>query len=108
MPDSFTPQKVKPLLMHKKLFALLIIAIPVISQAQLGGLLKKAKNKVEQRVENKLDNEMDKKLDQVEGKESPASNNNSSSSVSDDPKTEKETVKSYSKFDFVPGEKNSL
>ena len=91
--------------MHKKLFALLIIAIPVISQAQLGGLLKKAKNKVEQRVENKLDNEMDKKLDQVEGKESPASNNNSSSTASDDPKTEKETVKSYSKFDFVPGEK---
>jgi len=93
--------------MYKKLIALFIISLPVASQAQLGGLLKKAKNKVEQRIENKVDKEMEKGLDQVEGKQT-ASNNGvmTTSSTSSEPvKEEKPTLKSYSKFDFIPGEK---
>lgn len=94
--------------MYKKIIVLLIIAAPAISQAQLGGLLKKAKNKVEQRIENKVDNEMDKKLDQVEGKQTASANNSTTSTSAatpDQPKAEKEGIKSFSKFDFVPGEK---
>ncbi|HEY0040041.1 MAG TPA: OmpA family protein [Flavisolibacter sp.] len=94
--------------MDKKVFGLLIILIPAISQAQLGGLLKKAKSKVEQRIENKVDSEMDKKLDQAEGKQTASSAGNTvstSSTSSEQPKAEKETLKSYSKFDFIPGEK---
>lgn len=94
--------------MHKKVFGLLIILLPAISQAQLGGLLKKAKNKVEQRIENKVDNEMDKKLDQAEGKQTTSSNSSSTaapSSSTEAVKDDKSMVKSYSRFDFVPGEK---
>lgn len=93
--------------MHKKLIGLLIILSPAVSQAQLGGLLKKAKNKVEQRIENKVDREMDKGLDQVEGKQTTSSNGvtTASSTPTEPIKDEKPTLKSYSKFDFIPGEK---
>src|SRR5687768_12885494 len=95
--------------MHKKVLGLLIILLPAISQAQLGGFLKKVKNKAEQRLENRVDKEVDKTLDQVEGKSttssggSTSSTNNSSSTETN--KTTGETVKSFSKFDFVPGER---
>ena len=100
--------------MHKKLLGLLIILSPFIGHSQLGGLLKKAKNKIEQRVDNRASQEMDKTLDQLEGKGgSPANNNTASrqqtapavSSPAPPPKEEKEMVKSYSRFDFVPGDK---
>lgn len=93
--------------MHKKLLGLLIIITPALCQAQLGGLLKKAKSKVEQRINYKVDNEMNKTLDQVEGKSTASSNASTATPASStaQPAVEKETVKSYSKFDFVPGEK---
>ncbi|RYZ21773.1 MAG: hypothetical protein EOO10_22170, partial [Chitinophagaceae bacterium] len=93
--------------MHKKLLGLLIIITPALCQAQLGGLLKKAKSKVEQRIDSKVDSEMNKTLDQVEGKQTTSSNGSTAAPTSstDQPAAENETVKSYSKFDFVPGEK---
>lgn len=93
--------------MYKKLFVLLIVTIPAISQAQLGGLLKKAKNKVEQRIDNRVDKEMNKTLDNVEGKQTPSNNGaTTASTTSAEPiKEERPAVKSYSRFDFVPGEK---
>ena len=94
--------------MHKKLLGLLIIITPALCQAQFGGLLKKAKSKVEQRIDSKVDNEMNKTLDQVEGKPTTSSNGSTATtptSTGQQPIAEKETVKSYSKFDFVPGEK---
>ncbi len=93
--------------MNKLFISIAIILIPFLSNAQFGNLLKKAKGKVEQRVENKIDREMEKKLDEVEGKETPSANNNSSSTSTpaDQPKEEKKAIKSFSKFDFVPGER---
>jgi OOP family OmpA-OmpF porin len=96
--------------MNKLFIAIAIILMPFLSNAQFGNLLKKAKNKVEQRVENKIDKEMEKKLDEVEGKETPSANNNSGntstpSNEANQPKEEKQSIKSFSKFDFVPGEK---
>jgi hypothetical protein len=60
--------------MYKKIFGLCVILLPAIGQAQLGNMLKRAKNKVEHRAERKADNEVDKALDQLEGKGTPAPN----------------------------------
>src|SRR5215203_1494066 len=92
--------------MNKLFIAIAIILTPFLSNAQFGNLLKKAKNSVEQRVENKADKELQKKLDEVEGKETPSANNSTSTTTpTDPPKEEKQTIKSFSKFDFVPGER---
>jgi len=88
----------------------MIFLLPAAGQAQFNNLLKKAKNKVEQR----LDQQMDKSLDKLEGKEAPAANSTASTSkpaaVAATPapepvKEEKATIKSFSRFDFVPGER---
>jgi outer membrane protein OmpA-like peptidoglycan-associated protein len=103
--------------MYKFIAGLLIILTPGLSQAQFGNMLKKAKNTVGQRIENNVDKEINKTLDQLEGKSSsaPASNTGTApvaakpaATVTAQPtaaKPEKETVKSFSRFDFVPGEK---
>ncbi|HUC81699.1 MAG TPA: OmpA family protein [Flavisolibacter sp.] len=91
--------------MHKKLIAFLIISVPLVSQAQLGGLLKKAKNKVEQRIDNRVDQEMNKTLDRAEGKQTASGEGSGTASVETPATDAKPTLKSYSKFDFVPGEK---
>ena len=93
--------------MNKLFIAFVIILTPFLSNAQFGNLIKKAKNKVEQRVENKIDKGMDKKLDEVEGKETASGNNGTtpSSTAVEQPKEEKQSIKSFTKFDFVPGER---
>ncbi|HZH36623.1 MAG TPA: hypothetical protein VEX65_05075, partial [Flavisolibacter sp.] len=103
--------------MYKFIAGLLIILTPALSQAQFGNMLKKAKNTVGQRIENNVDKEVNKTLDQLEGKSSSAPANNTgtapvgakpAATVTAPPaaaKPEKETVKSFSRFDFVPGER---
>lgn len=83
----------------------LLLALSFTSKAQLGGLLNKAKNKVQQRADKKIDNAMEKGLDKAEGKNSKsdnstASNNNNQEEV----KQDENLVKSYSRFDFIPGD----
>lgn len=83
----------------------LLLALSFTSTAQLGGLLNKAKNKVQQRADKKIDNAMEKGLDKAEGKNSKsdnstASNNNNQEEV----KQDENLVKSYSRFDFIPGD----
>ena len=95
--------------MNRKIFWLLFLLIPAISQAQFGNLVNKAKSKINQRIDNKVDQTMDKKLDELEGKssntnQSTASNNQQVPTQQNDVE-KKDAVKSYSKFDFVPGEK---
>jgi OmpA-OmpF porin, OOP family len=87
------------------------------SYSQLGGLLKKAKDKAksktEQRIDNKMDNEMDKALDKAEGKSAKntkdvnASNEETADSGSSEDavkKADDNSLKSFSRYDFVPGE----
>lgn len=92
--------------MKKLLLAVLFFA-PFLSQAQFGGLLNKAKNKVQQRVDNKVDRAMDNELDKMEGKNTTASNTATSATTKSEekPPAPAETLVSYSKYDFVPGEK---
>ncbi|RYG27764.1 MAG: hypothetical protein EOO01_40865, partial [Chitinophagaceae bacterium] len=88
----------------------LMIALSFTSNAQLGGLLNKAKNKVQQRADQKVDKAMDKGLDKAEGKPTKSENtsgtNAGNAGNSDQPeaKQEENFVKSYSKFDFIPGD----
>lgn len=90
--------------MNKLLTAVLFLSLPALADAQLGGFLKKVKNKIDNRIENKVDKEVDKKLDEVEGKPASSGSGSSAQTANETP-AETKTVKSYSKFDFVPGEK---
>lgn len=78
-------------------------------QAQLKGLIKKVQNKVEskveQRIDKKVDKGIDKTLDEIEGKETQPSSTPSSSGSEETGKKSSPSMKSYAKFDFVPGEK---
>ncbi|PZR27816.1 MAG: OmpA family protein [Citrobacter freundii] len=92
------------------LITTLMFALSFSSHAQLGGLLNKAKNKIQQRADNKVDNAMEKGLDKAEGKTGKSDKSSGSSSAeekTDDPgetKKEENLIKSYSKFDFIPGD----
>ncbi len=90
-----------------------------VAQAQFGNLLEKAKqktkSKVNQRVDQKMDNAIDKSLDKAENapkKTNQDGTENSAESASSreeanstGKKNTGNSLKSYSKFDFVPGEK---
>jgi outer membrane protein OmpA-like peptidoglycan-associated protein len=101
--------------MNKKLLVVLLAAAPFFSQAQFGKLLNKVKDKAQQRADNKVDKTIDKTLDDVEGtakkKDAPATNTDTKPADNNNPKVDdtkadaSPTIKSYSKFDFIPGEK---
>ncbi|MEO5996641.1 MAG: hypothetical protein ABIN89_07915 [Chitinophagaceae bacterium] len=92
--------------MNKQFLWLFLVIFPALSQAQLNNIMKRTKAKIENRVDNKIDNKIDKKMDEVEGKEvETASSPNTESSKETTTTTSPETVKSFSKFDFVPGER---
>lgn len=83
-----------------------MLLLPFFGQAQFGNLLKKAKDKITQRADSRVDKEMDKTLDQVEGKKQAGPSNSSTTAATETTAVEnKPTIKSYSKFDFVAGEK---
>lgn len=89
----------------------LMALLPFLLPAQIGSVLNRAKYKAQQRADNHIDKAIDKGLDAAEGKSTePAvtKNDKPTKSVSTEttPATEEEpSVKSYSKFDFVPGDK---
>lgn len=102
--------------MNKKLLVVLLAVAPFFSQAQFKKLLNKAKDKVQQRVDNKVDKTIDKTLDDVEGtgkKNESASTTNTDTKPADNTNAKADatkadatpTIKSYSRFDFIPGEK---
>lgn len=90
-----------------------------VAQAQLGNLLEKAKqkakSKVNQRVDQKMDNAIDKSLDKAENapkkikqdgtEKSEQTNSNKEETSATSKNSNGHSLKSYSKFDFVPGEK---
>lgn len=103
----------------KKIFLLIIFCSIILPGfAQLGGLLdrakQRAKSKVEQKIDQKIDHAVDKQVekadDAVSGKSSgnqKKSNQpvNETAEAGDVPAKSSPSLKSYSKFDFVPGEK---
>lgn len=93
--------------MKQKLIIILFALLPVVTQAQLGGFMNKVKNKVvqktNQRIDNKVDKTIDKTLDEMEGK--TAKTETPSASSSNETVKQETGVVSFSKYDFVPGEK---
>lgn len=98
--------------MYKKiLFVLLVAAVPFAADAQFDGILNKVKNKAKQRADNRVDREIDKGLDEIEGttKKNGGSTTNKPATTSPkqeapEPVEEKAAVKSFTKYDFIPGE----
>lgn len=93
---------------QRLLILIALFVLPFTMQAQLGNLMNKAKSKIKQRVDNKVDNAMDNALDEAEGKgktkeTKPADKTADTGTGAEATKTS--GVVSYSKFDFVPGEK---
>jgi OmpA-OmpF porin, OOP family len=92
--------------MNKKIIIAILAIMPLIANAQIGGLLNKVKNKVNQRAENKVDKAIDKALDKVEGKSTANDTGGKPEGNSTDNNVKPDAaVKSFSKFDFIPGEK---
>jgi OOP family OmpA-OmpF porin len=93
--------------MTKRIFIIVaLLAGSYLAQAQFNQLLNKVKNKAKDRVDRKVDNEIDKTLDKAEGKNTEASSNNApvAETAVAKPAEDNKTIKSYSKFDFIPGD----
>ena len=101
--------------MKSKIFILACaIAMPFALNAQLKGVMQKAKYKVNQRVDAKVDKAMDDALDKAEGKptndvatapSAPAKQPAAQPATQVQAAPEATSVKSFSKYDFVAGEK---
>ena len=92
--------------MKQGLLILMIFSLPAVGSAQLNNLINRAKSKVESRINNKVDQSMDKALDGVEGK--TTASGGAKNGAEEETETEaapKKGITSYSKFDFVPGER---
>ena len=92
---------------RKLIFILLIAVLPFSVDAQFNNILNKVKNKSKQRADNKIDKEIDKTLDEIEGRQKPEpapTTPSASKENKEDIKTEEPALKSYTKYDFIPGE----
>jgi OmpA-OmpF porin, OOP family len=98
--------------MNKIIFLLLLVTVPALSQAQLGGFMNKVKNKVtskaSQRLDAKVDKAIDKGLDEAEGKGSAAAapdkaNSGNTAAEAEEKQPEAAGVNAFSKYDFIPG-----
>ena len=96
--------------MKKLILITLLIISNILAYAQIGGVLNKARNKIEKGSVNKVDSESknqtsDKIAETSENKNDigqvTATNQPAQTSVPQD----QGSIKAYSKYDFVPGEK---
>ncbi len=95
--------------MNKYMLFVLLATVPAVSNAQFGGFMNKIKNKVSQkvtqRVDTKIDKAIDKSLDVAEGKNTGSSTTAEAKETPVNTASEGGSIKSFSKYDFVPGEK---
>lgn len=94
--------------MKQRILAILLITvIPMAADAQLKGIFNKVKNKANQRANDKVDKSIDKGLDEIEGKNTktttPAATP-SSTPANQEVKEDVPVVKSFSRYDFIPGD----
>jgi OmpA-OmpF porin, OOP family len=99
--------------MKKIIFLFAILFCITNSYAQLSVLdriKQKAKDKANQKIDQKIDKTIDDAVDNPKGKKNNGSNNNETTNNEEEnnnsnKKKDNGSLKSYSKFDFVPGEK---
>jgi len=84
----------------KQIFILFALLYAIPAQAQLGGLLDKAKKKAEEKATKTVDDATGKKSEGNTGANTSAEETTSANSES-----KASSTKVYSKFDFIPGEK---
>jgi OmpA-OmpF porin, OOP family len=95
--------------MNKNIYLLLLIIVPAIAQAQLGGFLNKVKNKASskatQRVDNRIDKAIDNTLDKAEGKEPAAKEEGAApgGTAQETGATPSTGVNAFNKYDFIAG-----
>lgn len=94
----------------KKIFSLFLIIVSLGTAAQspfLDKVKNRTKNKVEQRAINKIDKEVDKTLDEIENPSASTDAGGTGKESKENLKNSGETndINSYSKYDFVAGEK---
>ena len=94
----------------KNLLSILIALLPFVGIAQtpfLNKVKSRTRNQVEQRALNKIDKEVDKALDEIENPSEPKTKGEKEKNEPVNAKTgdQKNDLKTYSKYDFVPGEK---
>jgi outer membrane protein OmpA-like peptidoglycan-associated protein len=106
--------------MKKALLILLVIMLANICRAQLGGVINRAKDRARQRAEQKVNQKIDNAVDSVmdnkdkkkdvkgnknEGNDEGAASEETGTNNKSDSKPSSVAFKTYSKFDFIPGEK---
>jgi OmpA-OmpF porin, OOP family len=99
--------------MKKIIFLLAILCCITNGYAQLGILdriKQKAKDKANQKIDQKIDKTIDDAVDNPKGKKNNGGNNNEAANNEEgnnnsNKRKDNGSLKSYSKFDFVPGEK---
>jgi outer membrane protein OmpA-like peptidoglycan-associated protein len=89
----------------KKLMLLFVFVAPLIAQAQLGGLLNKAKNKIKEKLDTKVDKEIDKTLDPPKEKTKEEENKTTGEGNKSGGAVARSPIAAYSRYDFIPGEK---
>ena len=88
----------------------LLATIPFVSDAQFKGLAAKIKSKVNNRIDRNVDQQIDKGLDKAEAdakasvKGGQTVTESKTSDTASNAVTETASVKSFSKYDFIPGE----
>ncbi len=88
----------------KLLLVVILLAGSLLSQAQLRGILNKVKNKAEQTVDKKVDSEIDKGFAESNGKTQQQQAPAPATVEQPQPAPEDRSIKSFSKFDFIPGD----
>src|SRR5689334_6429362 len=81
-----------------------LLSICLLTQGQI---LKKIGDKVKQKTENKVDEKVNKKVDKTMGEGADDNKNNDQGGNGKDANAPQfaASIKTYSKYDFVPGEK---
>lgn len=97
----------------KKILIVTIMLFPFVSQAQLGGLLKKTTDKINNKINDRIEKKTNDVLDKADGKNQKQNNetaagqdaNAQSTASSTGSANANQPMTAYGKYDFVAGEK---
>jgi outer membrane protein OmpA-like peptidoglycan-associated protein len=103
--SSFEEESKKRFIMKKIILAIVFLSVNFFSHAQFGNILDKAKKKAEDKINEKTEKKVDDTINGKKSEEAKSEENNSGSTASGENSSATSSVKVYSKFDFVPGEK---
>src|SRR5688572_14753095 len=107
-PVNIILQKLNSVNMKKIIFGILLIGFAHFANAQIKGILDKAKQKTSKKSNEKVDKTIEKTTEPSSDKteqETGETNDKAEPDTTKNETTAPATIKAYSKYDFVPGEK---